>query len=108
MAIEFAKRNALLVLWDINEAENNQTNELLKATGYRRARLFTIDITNEEQLKQTSQKVKTQIGDVSLIVTTATKNTHNHMFMLISPRHKNDKNFDGNFKKLYDTIINIW
>ena len=41
---------------------------MLKSTGYRRARLFTVDLTNEEQIKTSSQKVKEQIGDVSMIV----------------------------------------
>lgn len=68
MAVEFAKRNALLVLWDINESENNKTNELLKSIGYRRARLYTVDVTNEDHLRATSKKVKEQIGEVSMIV----------------------------------------
>jgi hypothetical protein len=42
LALELAKRNALLVLWDCNEEENNITNELLKSKGYRRARLYTL------------------------------------------------------------------
>jgi hypothetical protein len=36
--------------------------------GYRRARLYTVDITNEDQLRATSKKIKEQIGDVSMIV----------------------------------------
>ena len=63
-----ARRNALLVLWDSNEVENNKTNELLKSFGYKRARLFTVDVSNEENLRSTSKKIKEQIGDVSMIV----------------------------------------
>jgi enoyl-[acyl-carrier-protein] reductase (NADH) len=63
-----ARRNALLVLWDSNEVENNKTNELLKSFGYKRARLFTVDVSNEENLRSTSKKIKDQIGDVSMIV----------------------------------------
>jgi all-trans-retinol dehydrogenase (NAD+) len=71
LALELAKRNALLVLWDCNEEENNITNELLKSKGYRRARLYTLDITDHEELKETANKVKSQIGDPSMIIMAA-------------------------------------
>ena len=53
---------------DINEEENERTNDELKAMGYKRAALFKVDITDENQLKDTLTKVKTQIGEVNIAV----------------------------------------
>ncbi len=57
-----------MVLLDINEEENQKTNEELKAMGYKRAALYKVDITDEEQLKETLRKVKAEVGDVNIAV----------------------------------------
>jgi len=71
LALEFAKRNAVLVLWDLNEEENRKTNEELKANGYDNAHLFTVDVSIEEQVRKTAKQVKEKIGNVSVCVMTA-------------------------------------
>lgn len=40
IAIEFAKRGSVLVLIDVDDKENNQTVELLKASGLSSKRIF--------------------------------------------------------------------
>jgi short-subunit dehydrogenase len=71
LALEFAKRNAVLVLWDLNGEENLKTNEELKANGYENAHLYTVDVSNEEQVRKTVKAVKEKIGNVSVCVMAA-------------------------------------
>ena len=72
---------------DINEEENEKTNEELKAMGYKRAALFKVDITDEEQLKDTLKRVKTQIGEVNIAV------------MAAAPTFKAKSILDTNYKE---------
>jgi all-trans-retinol dehydrogenase (NAD+) len=59
------------VLWDINEEMNKSTHDELKANGYTQVHPFRVDLTNEEQLKETAKRVREQIGNVSICVMAA-------------------------------------
>ena len=68
MSLEFAKRGAILVLWDISDDGLKQTSDTLKSYGFNRFHLFTLDISNEQQLKNTARQVKERVGDVSIVI----------------------------------------
>ena len=55
--------------------------------GYKRASLFKVDITDEEQLKDTLRKVKTQVGEVNIAV------------MAAAPTFKAKSILDTNYKE---------
>lgn len=93
MALEFAKRNPILVLWDINEDENEKTNEALKQIGYKKAKLYTVDLTDHDQLKATAQKVKEQVGDVSIVVMAAAPTFRPKSILDIDYREDIEKHF---------------
>lgn len=71
MAKEFAKRKAKLVLWDLNEQNNLNTQKELKLLGFRNVHAFKIDITDQAELKSTAARVKSEIGDVDVVVMAA-------------------------------------
>jgi NAD(P)-dependent dehydrogenase (short-subunit alcohol dehydrogenase family) len=65
LAIQFAKRGAHLILWDCDSEANNKTLETLKLRGYKKAELFTVDLSDEKQLKNTAQLVRQKFGNSS-------------------------------------------
>ncbi|PKK28830.1 estradiol 17-beta-dehydrogenase 11 [Columba livia] len=69
-AFEFAKRQSRLVLWDINKHGLEETAaecERLGAT----VQTFVVDCSKREEIYSTAEKVKKDIGDVSILVNNA-------------------------------------
>ncbi|NXV73978.1 DHB13 dehydrogenase, partial [Atlantisia rogersi] len=69
-ALEFAKRRSRLVLWDINKSGVEDTAaecEKLGAT----AHAFVVDCSKREEIYRAAEKVKKEIGDVSILVNNA-------------------------------------
>lgn len=52
----FAELGARLVLWDINQAGNEETAEQVKAIGAT-ARTYTVDLSSREAIYKTAQQV---------------------------------------------------
>lgn len=71
LALELAKRGAILALCDINEDGLRATSETLKSVGLNRFHLFAFDITDEKQLKDTSKQIRDKVGDVSMVIMAA-------------------------------------
>ncbi|NXC16153.1 DHB11 dehydrogenase, partial [Corythaeola cristata] len=69
-ALEFAKRQSRLVLWDVNKHSVEDTAaecERLGAT----VQAFVVDCSKREEIYSTAEKVKKEIGDVSILVNNA-------------------------------------
>uniref|UniRef100_A0A8B9M0I7 Estradiol 17-beta-dehydrogenase 11 n=1 Tax=Accipiter nisus TaxID=211598 RepID=A0A8B9M0I7_9AVES len=69
-AFEFAKRRSRLVLWDINKHGVEETAaecERLGAT----VQAFVVDCSKREEIYSAAEKVKKDIGDVSILVNNA-------------------------------------
>ena len=66
--MDFAKRNATLILWDINEEENKKTLEQLHSINYYDVHIYTVDVSSKTELEKTAIKVKEQVGQVYLII----------------------------------------
>ena len=63
MALQFAKRGANLILWDCNKEDNQKTLDTLKLRGYNKAEMFTVDLSDEVQLKSAAQSVRQKYGN---------------------------------------------
>jgi all-trans-retinol dehydrogenase (NAD+) len=71
LAMEFAKRNAILVLLDVNEEENKKTQTILKENGFYRTHCYTVDLTDHDSFLATSRQVKADVGLVSIVIMAA-------------------------------------
>ncbi|XP_015268605.1 PREDICTED: 17-beta-hydroxysteroid dehydrogenase 13-like isoform X1 [Gekko japonicus] len=67
---EFAKRQSKLVLWDINKHGIEETAEACRKLGAT-AYTFIVDCSNKEEIYSAAEKVKRDIGDVSILVNNA-------------------------------------
>lgn len=70
MAIEFGKLGARIVLWDINEKQNTETKEILDEMGINSS-TYTIDLSDSQQIYETAEKVKQEVGDVDILINNA-------------------------------------
>uniref|UniRef100_A0A1I7SJM0 Dehydrogenase/reductase (SDR family) member 9 n=1 Tax=Bursaphelenchus xylophilus TaxID=6326 RepID=A0A1I7SJM0_BURXY len=66
----FGQLGAVIVLWDINETGNTETLRLLTGMGVK-ARAYTVDLADKEQIYSTAEKVKNELGDVYLVMNNA-------------------------------------
>ncbi|XP_069486616.1 estradiol 17-beta-dehydrogenase 11-like [Ambystoma mexicanum] len=69
-AFEFAKRGSVLVLWDINKQAVEETAKLCKQLGAA-AHAFVVDCSKREEIYQAADKVKENIGDVTILINNA-------------------------------------
>uniref|UniRef100_A0A8D0GYT9 Estradiol 17-beta-dehydrogenase 11 n=1 Tax=Sphenodon punctatus TaxID=8508 RepID=A0A8D0GYT9_SPHPU len=69
-AYEFAKRQSKLVLWDINKHGIEETAEECRKLGAE-AYAFVVDCSKREKIYSAAEKVKSQVGDVSILVNNA-------------------------------------
>nr|XP_060635246.1 estradiol 17-beta-dehydrogenase 11-like [Anolis sagrei ordinatus] len=69
-AYEFAKRQCNLVLWDINKHGVEETAEECRKLGAT-AHAFVVDCSKREDIYKTAEKVKEEIGDVSILMNNA-------------------------------------
>ncbi len=71
MALTFAKRGAVLVLWDIQQERLDQTVEELSQIGPHQAHGFICDISNREHVYETAARVKEAVGLVDILINNA-------------------------------------
>uniref|UniRef100_A0A8C9A2D6 Estradiol 17-beta-dehydrogenase 11 n=1 Tax=Prolemur simus TaxID=1328070 RepID=A0A8C9A2D6_PROSS len=69
-AYEFAKLKSKLVLWDINKHGIEETAAECKRLGAR-VHAYVVDCSNREDIYSSAKKVKTEVGDVSILVNNA-------------------------------------
>ncbi|NXB18290.1 DHB13 dehydrogenase, partial [Rhagologus leucostigma] len=66
-ALEFAKRQSRLVLWDINKHGVEETAAECQKLGAT-VQTFVVDCSKREEIYSTADKVKKDIGDVTILV----------------------------------------
>ncbi|KAM4674039.1 estradiol 17-beta-dehydrogenase 11-like isoform 2-T2 [Amazona ochrocephala] len=69
-AFEFAKRQSRLVLWDISKHSVEETAAECKRLGAT-VQAFVVDCSKREEIYSAAEKVKQEIGDVSILVNNA-------------------------------------
>ncbi|XP_054721802.1 short-chain dehydrogenase/reductase family 16C member 6-like [Uloborus diversus] len=70
MSLNFAKKGAILVLWDVNQKGNEETAQLIRKEGGK-AYCYKVDVTDKSAVYETAAKVKTDVGIVSILVNNA-------------------------------------
>merc|ERR1711935_169296 len=70
MSLRFARLGATVVTWDINEAGNKETVEMIKKEGHR-AFAFTVDMSNKEAIYEAARQTKEEVGPVTILVNNA-------------------------------------
>lgn len=70
IALNFAMKGAQLVLWDVNRAGNKETARQVRELG---ARVWTYecDVSNRQNVYNAAQKVKHEVGSVTILVNNA-------------------------------------
>lgn len=91
LALKFAEKNAVTVLWDINEvihfyfgidlkkkvfffsskANVQQTAEMIKKMHHSTTFCYTVDVSNENQVANTAEQVRIEVGDVDILINNA-------------------------------------
>ncbi|KGL81437.1 Retinol dehydrogenase 10, partial [Tinamus guttatus] len=71
-ALEFARRRALLVLWDINTRSNEETAGM-EAPPHSNLQVYTYtcDVGKRENVYLTAERVRKEVGEVSVLVNNA-------------------------------------
>lgn len=70
LALQYARRGAIVVCWDINEKGNIETCDEIKAQGGK-AHHYVCDVTKRQEILDVAEKVKKEVGIVSILVNNA-------------------------------------
>lgn len=93
MAIRFAKLKARVVIWDVNEAGLKDTAKFVKRFGAQ-CYHYVCDISDRKLVYATADKVKADVGNVSILINNAGQYMENNYLIL--------------FKlMLFDNLVNI-
>jgi all-trans-retinol dehydrogenase (NAD+) len=65
------ERNLTIITWDINEEKNLATLKLLKDLDVRKAFAFTVDVSDRDQVSSVAEKIRREIGDVTILFNNA-------------------------------------
>ncbi|XP_011692662.1 PREDICTED: short-chain dehydrogenase/reductase family 16C member 6-like [Wasmannia auropunctata] len=71
LAIGYASLGATVVCWDINEKTNNETMNDIKKIGRQSVYAYKCDVANREEVFRVAEKVKKEVGDVTILVNNA-------------------------------------
>ncbi|KAK3800924.1 hypothetical protein RRG08_060269 [Elysia crispata] len=72
LALRFAALGCRVVLWDMNQAENEKTAHLLRQAALgAQATTYTVDLSNRDQVYRIAGQVKDDVGDVDILVNNA-------------------------------------
>ncbi|XP_071830758.1 short-chain dehydrogenase/reductase family 16C member 6-like isoform X2 [Apostichopus japonicus] len=69
-AKRFAKLQARVVIWDINEAGNSRTVKEIQSSGGE-VYAYTVDVTKKEKVYEAAEKVKKDVGKVDILINNA-------------------------------------
>ncbi|XP_070534875.1 short-chain dehydrogenase/reductase family 16C member 6-like [Ptychodera flava] len=70
LALEFARRGAVLVLWDINEDGNEETASEIREVGAE-AFTYVCDCSKRMDIYKVATQVKKEVGNVSILINNA-------------------------------------
>lgn len=76
MAIKFAKLGSKVIIWDLNLAGLEETAKLIeeirsKKENVGKCHYYQVDITNRFDVYATAERIKQEIGDVSIVINNA-------------------------------------
>nr|KAI8730521.1 17 beta-hydroxysteroid dehydrogenase [Biomphalaria glabrata] len=72
MACEFAKLGAIVVIWDINIKGLQETKDKITTTGGK-CHSYFCDVRDRDQVRSVGDKVRQDVGDVTILVNSAGK-----------------------------------
>ncbi|KAM9387405.1 epidermal retinol dehydrogenase 2-like [Phaethornis superciliosus] len=71
IALKFAPLEATLVLWDIDDENNEETSKLAKKNGAKRVFTYHCDCSNREEVYEQADKVRKEVGNVTILINNA-------------------------------------
>lgn len=72
LAMRLARLGCRVVLWDLNQASNEKTAELIKESNHgARVWTYTVDLSQRDQIYTAAKQVKDEVGDVDILVNNA-------------------------------------
>lgn len=84
LSLQMAKLGAKLILWDLNEKQNEQTAKMIRDKGGE-AFAFTCDISDQEEVSETADQVRREVGHPDYVFNNA--GTYEHKpFLSHSPQ----------------------
>ncbi|XP_037082652.1 epidermal retinol dehydrogenase 2-like isoform X2 [Pollicipes pollicipes] len=99
LALRLAKRGARIVTWDVNVEGNDETVRLIRAAGGE-AHAYTCDLSKREEVYKTAERVKREVGKVSILVNNAGMVIGNRLLEI--PDKLIEKTFEVN------TLAHFW
>ncbi|XP_004450216.1 epidermal retinol dehydrogenase 2 [Dasypus novemcinctus] len=96
LALQFARLGCVLVLWDINTEQNEETRRLVQEAGTTSVHAYTCDCSHREDVYRVASEVKKEVGEVSILINNAGVVTGKKF--LTCPDDLMEKSFDVNFK----------
>ncbi|CAJ0578080.1 unnamed protein product, partial [Mesorhabditis spiculigera] len=70
LAVEFGKLGAQLVLWDINESGNLETQKMLQKQNVK-VHAYTVDLSDRKSVNATSKQTLADVGRVDILINNA-------------------------------------
>ncbi|XP_066581195.1 short-chain dehydrogenase/reductase family 16C member 6-like isoform X2 [Prorops nasuta] len=71
LALRYASLGATVVCWDLNPQGNEETVNEIKKLGGTAAHAYQCDVSNREQVRETAERVKQEVGNVTILVNNA-------------------------------------
>ncbi|XP_030301525.1 epidermal retinol dehydrogenase 2-like [Calypte anna] len=71
LSLKFARLGATVVLWDINQEGLKETSRLARENGAARVHCYICDCSKRQEVYTVADKVKKEVGDVSILVNNA-------------------------------------
>ncbi|XP_031786336.1 short-chain dehydrogenase/reductase family 16C member 6 isoform X3 [Nasonia vitripennis] len=71
LALKYASLGATVVCWDINDTNNEETVDEIKKMGGAAAHGYKCDVSSREEVLRVADKVKREVGTVSILVNNA-------------------------------------
>lgn len=71
LALRYASLGATVVCWDLNREGNEETLKEIKKIGGANAYAYKCDVTNREEVFKLAEKVKEEVGNVTILVNNA-------------------------------------
>ena len=99
LALELAKRDAVLVLWDIKEEKLREVADEIQNLGSK-VYWYVCDCSNREEVYEVAEKVKAEVGDVSVLINNAGFVAGRTLM------ESNDEDIERTFK--INTLCHIW
>lgn len=100
ISLNLAQRGAHLVLWDVDDAGNKKTAQMVKKLGKVDVWTYTCDVANRQAIYAVAERVKNEVGTVTILVNNAGIVSGNYFLDL--PEEKIKKTMEVN------TMAHFW